>query len=127
MVIVHADDIKLPEHLPAYTCLANQLYIPVHAELYPPVSSTELQKILLWQVQFFHPTIGLVGFEKKDRLNIADLITITEPVNQSWYFAHPDSNYFGVGKINNDQLHDYAARMGMKLEDATRWLRPILE
>lgn len=89
LVIVHADDIKLPEHLPAYTCLANQLYIPVHAEIYPPVSSTELQKILLWQVQFFHPTIGLVGFEKKDRLNLADLITITEPVNQSWHFAHP--------------------------------------
>lgn len=44
-----------------------------------------------------------------------------------WYFAHPDSKYFGVGKINNDQLHDYAARKGMSLEDATRWLRPILE
>lgn len=44
-----------------------------------------------------------------------------------WYFAHPDSKYFGVGKINNDQLHDYAARKGMPLEDATRWLRPILE
>jgi 5-methyltetrahydrofolate--homocysteine methyltransferase len=44
-----------------------------------------------------------------------------------WYFANPESKYFGVGKINEDQLKDYAARKGMSLEDATRWLRPILE
>ena len=44
-----------------------------------------------------------------------------------WYFANPESKYFGVGKINEDQLYDYAARKGMSIEDATRWLRPILE
>jgi len=44
-----------------------------------------------------------------------------------WYFANPDSKYFGVGKINEDQLHDYAERKNMSIEDATRWLRPILE
>jgi 5-methyltetrahydrofolate--homocysteine methyltransferase len=44
-----------------------------------------------------------------------------------WYFANPESKYFGVGKINEDQLHDYANRKGMSIEDATRWLRPILE
>jgi 5-methyltetrahydrofolate--homocysteine methyltransferase len=44
-----------------------------------------------------------------------------------WYIAHPESKYFGVGKINTDQLKDYAARKGMSLEEATRWLRPILE
>ena len=44
-----------------------------------------------------------------------------------WYFANPDSKYFGVGKIEKDQLEDYAKRKGMSLEDATRWLRPILE
>lgn len=44
-----------------------------------------------------------------------------------WYFAHPDSKYFGVGKINQDQLKDYAARKGMSIDEATRWLRPILE
>jgi 5-methyltetrahydrofolate--homocysteine methyltransferase len=44
-----------------------------------------------------------------------------------WYFANPKSKYFGVGKINEDQLKDYAARKGMSIEDATRWLRPILE
>ncbi|MFN4285523.1 MAG: methionine synthase [Lacibacter sp.] len=44
-----------------------------------------------------------------------------------WYFAHPQSQYFGVGKIQQDQLVDYAQRKGMTLEEATRWLRPLLE
>lgn len=44
-----------------------------------------------------------------------------------WYFANPESKYFGVGKISNDQLQDYAERKGMDIEDATRWLRPVLE
>ncbi len=44
-----------------------------------------------------------------------------------WYFANPESKYFGVGKISNDQLQDYASRKGMDIEDATRWLRPVRE
>ncbi|MGC4101293.1 methionine synthase [Ferruginibacter sp.] len=44
-----------------------------------------------------------------------------------WYFANPESKYFGVGKISEDQLHDYAARKNMSIEEATKWLRPILE
>jgi 5-methyltetrahydrofolate--homocysteine methyltransferase len=44
-----------------------------------------------------------------------------------WYFAHPDSKYFGVGKIEKDQVLDYTARKGMSLEEIERWLRPVLE
>jgi 5-methyltetrahydrofolate--homocysteine methyltransferase len=44
-----------------------------------------------------------------------------------WYFAHPQSHYFGLGKIGRDQLEDYASRKGMSLEEAERWLRPVLE
>jgi 5-methyltetrahydrofolate--homocysteine methyltransferase len=44
-----------------------------------------------------------------------------------WYFAHPQSKYFGVGKIEKDQVEDYAARKGMPLEEVERWLRSILE
>ena len=44
-----------------------------------------------------------------------------------WYIAHPQSHYFGIGKIQQDQLKDYAERKGMRLEEATKWLRPILE
>ncbi|HWK06333.1 MAG TPA: methionine synthase [Puia sp.] len=44
-----------------------------------------------------------------------------------WYFAHPESKYFGVGKIEKDQVEDYTARKGMPLEEIERWLRPVLE
>jgi 5-methyltetrahydrofolate--homocysteine methyltransferase len=44
-----------------------------------------------------------------------------------WYFANPESKYFGVGKIEKDQVVDYAARKGMPLEEVERWLRPVLE
>lgn len=44
-----------------------------------------------------------------------------------WYFAHPQSKYFGVGKIDNDQLESYAQRKNMSIDKATQWLRPILE
>ncbi|RYZ31125.1 MAG: methionine synthase [Chitinophagaceae bacterium] len=44
-----------------------------------------------------------------------------------WYIAHPQSHYFGLGKIGRDQLEDYAARKGMSIEEAERWLRPVLE
>ncbi len=44
-----------------------------------------------------------------------------------WYFSHPESTYFGVGKIKQDQLEDYAKRKGMSIEEATRWLSPVLE
>lgn len=42
------------------------------------------------------------------------------------YFAHPDSHYFGVGKIEKDQVVDYARRKGWDVEYAERWLAPIL-
>ena len=44
-----------------------------------------------------------------------------------WYFSHPQSQYFGIGKIQRDQLANYAKRKGMDLPTAERWLSPILE
>ncbi len=42
------------------------------------------------------------------------------------YFANPESFYFGVGKIERDQVEDYAARKGMTVAEVERWLAPIL-
>ena len=42
------------------------------------------------------------------------------------YFSHPDSHYFGVGKIERDQVEDYARRKGWSTVEAERWLAPIL-
>jgi 5-methyltetrahydrofolate--homocysteine methyltransferase len=42
------------------------------------------------------------------------------------YFSHPESHYFGIGKIERDQVVDYARRKGWSVEEAERWLAPIL-
>jgi 5-methyltetrahydrofolate--homocysteine methyltransferase len=42
------------------------------------------------------------------------------------YFSHPQSHYFGVGKIERDQVEDYARRKGLTLEQTEKWLAPIL-
>ena len=44
-----------------------------------------------------------------------------------FYFGHRDSRYFGVARIGQDQLEDYAARRAVSFEQATRWLRPNLD
>ncbi len=61
-------------------------------------------------------------------------ITLTESLAMypassvsGWYFANPESKYFGVGKIEKDQVVDYTSRKGMPLEEIERWLRPVLE
>ena len=43
-----------------------------------------------------------------------------------FYFSHPASHYFGVGKIGRDQVEDYARRKGMDVAEVERWLRPNL-
>jgi len=44
-----------------------------------------------------------------------------------WYFANPQSQYFGVGKVEKDQVVEYAERKKMPLEEIERWLRPVLQ
>ncbi len=44
-----------------------------------------------------------------------------------FYFAHPEASYFGVARVGRDQLEDYAARRGVDLATAERWLRPNLD
>ena len=43
-----------------------------------------------------------------------------------WYFSHPQSKYFALGKIDKDQVEDYARRKGISVEMAERWLAPNL-
>jgi len=71
-------------------------------------------------------------FRLLDATNIAG-ITLTESFAMlptaavsGWYFAHPDAKYFGVAKIERDQVADYATRKGMTLPDMERWLAPNL-
>ncbi len=43
-----------------------------------------------------------------------------------WYFAHPDARYFGVARVERDQVEDYAARKGVDVATVERWLSPVL-
>ena len=43
-----------------------------------------------------------------------------------FYFSHPEARYFGVGKIDKDQVIDYGRRKMMSLEETEKWLRPNL-
>jgi 5-methyltetrahydrofolate--homocysteine methyltransferase len=61
-------------------------------------------------------------------------ITLTESLAMypassvsGWYFANPESKYFGIGKIEKDQVTDYASRKKMPMEEVERWLRPNLD
>jgi 5-methyltetrahydrofolate--homocysteine methyltransferase len=44
-----------------------------------------------------------------------------------WYFNHPESRYFGVGRIGRDQVEDYAGRKALSVADTERWLGPYLD
>jgi 5-methyltetrahydrofolate--homocysteine methyltransferase len=43
-----------------------------------------------------------------------------------WYLAHPEAHYFAVGKLDRDQVEDYARRKGMSVMEAEKWLAPSL-
>jgi len=60
-------------------------------------------------------------------IDLTESMAMTPPSSVSGlYFAHPDAEYFGVGKIDRDQVEDYARRKGWDVATAERWLAPIL-
>ena len=70
----------------------------------------------------------LLGGEEATGIHLTESLAMYPAASVcGWYFANSQSKYFGVGKIEKDQLDDYARRKGMSMEEATRWLRPILE
>jgi 5-methyltetrahydrofolate--homocysteine methyltransferase len=71
---------------------------------------------------------ALLGAEEQIGLSLTDSCAMWPGSSVSGlYFSHPESAYFGVGRIGEDQLADYAARKGWDEEEARRWLAPILE
>src|SRR6187549_1592680 len=70
----------------------------------------------------------LLNAQENIGVELTESLAMNPPASVcGWYIAHPQSHYFGVGKIMQDQLQDYAKRKGMSIEEATRWLRPVLE
>ncbi|WP_296599788.1 methionine synthase [Phenylobacterium sp.] len=60
-------------------------------------------------------------------IELTESYAMTPPAAVSGlYFAHPEAHYFGVGRIEKDQVEDYARRKGWTVAEAERWLAPIL-
>ena len=81
---------------------------PDHTEkpdLFRILNATELTGVSLTESMAMTPTAAVSG----------------------WYFAHPQSKYFGVGKITKDQVESLAERKGLTVEEMERWLGPNLE
>lgn len=69
----------------------------------------------------------LLQAEANAGMALTESFAMTPPASVSGlYFGHPQSHYFGVGKIDRDQVEDYARRKGWDVATAERWLAPIL-
>jgi 5-methyltetrahydrofolate--homocysteine methyltransferase len=69
----------------------------------------------------------LLQVEEKTGIGLSESLSmIPASAVSALVFAHPDSEYFAVGKVQKDQVQDYAARKGIPVEEAERWLAPIL-
>ena len=84
-----------------------------------PACPDHTEKIKLFQLLDVTKNIGI---------ELTESLAMNPPASVcGWYIAHPQSHYFGLGKIGNDQLKDYAKRKGMSVEEAKKWLGPNLE
>lgn len=83
-----------------------------------PACPDHQEKITIWKLLNVKENIGL---ELTDSLAMYPTAAVS-----GYYFAHPDSKYFGLGKITKDQVEDYANRKGITIEKAERWLSPNL-
>ncbi|MEE9328167.1 MAG: methionine synthase [Cocleimonas sp.] len=83
-----------------------------------PACPEHTEKGTLWK---------LLNPEKRIGIKITESFAMWPAAAVSgWYFSHPDSRYFGIGKIQKDQVEDYAKRKGWSLEKAEKWLGPVL-
>jgi len=83
-----------------------------------PACPEHTEKALLWD---------LIDAETNAGVHLTDSFAMLPASSVSgFYFSHPQSKYFNVGKINRDQVESYAKRKGMTKEEAERWLGPNL-
>jgi 5-methyltetrahydrofolate--homocysteine methyltransferase len=70
----------------------------------------------------------LLGGEETTGIHLTESLAMYPAASVcGWYFSHPQSQYFGVGKIQRDQFDDYVQRKGLPVDEMERWLRPIME
>ncbi|MFN4092590.1 MAG: methionine synthase [Brevundimonas sp.] len=123
---------------------AERLHKEVRTQLwgYAPDEATSVDDLIAEQYQGIRPAPGypaqpdhtekatlfrLLQAETNAGMHLTESFAMTPPASVSGlYFGHPGSHYFGVGKIDRDQVEDYARRKGWDVQTAERWLSPIL-
>lgn len=84
-----------------------------------PACPDHTEKQILWE---------LLQPEKNAGIKLTESCAMWPASSVSgWYFAHPQSKYFAVGKLGRDQVLDYHLRKGMNIEEVERWLSPYLD
>ncbi|WP_159779900.1 methionine synthase [Flavobacterium sp. 9AF] len=81
-----------------------------------PACPDHLEKPTIWKLLQVEENIGVTLTESMAMWPAASV--------SGYYFAHPQSKYFGLGKIKEDQVKDYANRRGISVEMASKWLAP---
>ena len=98
--------------------LIDEKYVGIRPAPGYPACPDHLEKTTIWKLLNVTENIGL---ELTDSLAMYPTAAVS-----GYYFAHPQSKYFGLGKITKDQVEDYAVRKGIATEQAERWLSPNL-
>lgn len=81
-----------------------------------PACPDHLEKLTIWEV---------LEVEEKIGVKLTDGLAMWPAASVSgYYFGHPEAKYFGLGKIKQDQVEDFANRKGIELEKAQKWLAP---
>jgi 5-methyltetrahydrofolate--homocysteine methyltransferase len=83
-----------------------------------PACPDHTEKATLWRMLDVEKTAGI-------RLTESFAMYPSAAVS-GWYFSHPEARYYQVGRIDADQVADYAQRKGMALAEAERWLAPLI-
>lgn len=69
----------------------------------------------------------LLDVDRQAGIHLTESFAMTPTAAVSgWYFSHPEARYFGVGRLDRDQVADYAQRKGWTLAEAEKWLAPNL-
>jgi hypothetical protein len=83
-----------------------------------PAQPDHTEKLAIWK---------LLDVEQNTGMTLTESLAMFPASSVSGlYFAHPESKYFAVGKIERDQIESYAQRKGMSIAEAEKWLQPYL-
>ncbi|WP_421810914.1 methionine synthase [Flagellimonas sp.] len=96
--------------------LIEEKYLGIRPAPGYPACPDHLEKLTIWE---------LLGVKEKIGVELTESLAMWPAASVSgYYFAHPQAKYFGLGKIEQDQVEDFAKRKNIELEKAQKWLAP---